>query len=236
MTAKEAETLLPCPFCGGPATLEEIKLGDVSNWSVGCVEHDGEPLCMGYQSLTQFARKCEAVAAWNRRPPTMRTHGWLGPELHDKATALTVARASFDKWWVDDGSFIDPDTDDVPWFDKRKELCWCAFRDAILDLDDPTAGPEGLGVPQEDPDPSPKPTGDGLVDREVREAVARTIEPFYCKGVWDLGCAEAYWLERASDALTKADSIITLLGGRSDSSAQSQPKSALHGAHTEGET
>lgn len=63
----EAATLKPCPFCGGSASVEEIMLGDVSNYSVGCAAD--EATCMGYQSLTQFARRCEAIAAWNRRTP-----------------------------------------------------------------------------------------------------------------------------------------------------------------------
>lgn len=33
----------------------------------------------------------------------------------------------FEKWWGESGRYIDPDTDDVPWFDKRKELCAVAF-------------------------------------------------------------------------------------------------------------
>lgn len=91
-----SEDLKGCPFCGGQATLEEVKMGDVSNWSVGCLEHDGKPLCMGYQSLTQFARKAEAVEAWNRRAPTMRDNGWLGPDLHDKAQDLIQNRRALE--------------------------------------------------------------------------------------------------------------------------------------------
>jgi hypothetical protein len=34
---------------------------------------------------------------------------------------------TFDEWWAKDGRFYDPDTDDVPWFDKRKELAAVAF-------------------------------------------------------------------------------------------------------------
>lgn len=62
--------LLPCPFCGGAASFEEIKRSpEVSNWTVGCDERndDDEILCYGYQSLTTFATKKEAAAAWNKR-------------------------------------------------------------------------------------------------------------------------------------------------------------------------
>lgn len=47
--------------------------------------------------------------------------------MADKRTEL---EKEFDKWWSEDGSYIDPDTSDVPWFDKRKELCFYAFRAA----------------------------------------------------------------------------------------------------------
>lgn len=33
----------------------------------------------------------------------------------------------FEAWWSTDGRFIDPDTSDVDWFDKRKELAAVAF-------------------------------------------------------------------------------------------------------------
>ncbi len=33
----------------------------------------------------------------------------------------------FEIWWDDTGKYIDPDTDDVPWFDKRKGLAGLAF-------------------------------------------------------------------------------------------------------------
>lgn len=37
----------------------------------------------------------------------------------------------FDEWWERDGRFIDPDTSDVPWFDKRKGLAAYAFHAAM---------------------------------------------------------------------------------------------------------
>lgn len=36
----------------------------------------------------------------------------------------------FSAWWLADGQFHDPDTDDVPWFDKRRALCWIAYFEA----------------------------------------------------------------------------------------------------------
>ena len=37
----------------------------------------------------------------------------------------------FEDWWHRDGRFIDPDTSDVPWFDKRKALAEYAFDAAM---------------------------------------------------------------------------------------------------------
>ena len=34
---------------------------------------------------------------------------------------------AFDEWWSSRGQYLDPDTDDVPWFDKRRglaEMVW----------------------------------------------------------------------------------------------------------------
>lgn len=38
---------------------------------------------------------------------------------------------TFEKWWADDGRMYDPDTEDVPWFDKRKELAELAFAKGV---------------------------------------------------------------------------------------------------------
>jgi len=57
------EPLLPCPFCGGKATIEETSLlGDVRK-SAGC----GTEHCQGYQSTLTFSTHREAAAAWNTR-------------------------------------------------------------------------------------------------------------------------------------------------------------------------
>jgi hypothetical protein len=64
------DEILPCPFCGGKAVIEEIEngvglTGSVC-FSVGCNSQD-EEACMGYQSLTTFSRRSDAIKAWNRR-------------------------------------------------------------------------------------------------------------------------------------------------------------------------
>jgi hypothetical protein len=44
---------------------------------------------------------------------------------------MTEVEKLFEDWWQRDGKFIDPDTSDVPWFDKRKGLAAQAFDAAI---------------------------------------------------------------------------------------------------------
>lgn len=65
--------LLPCPFCGGAAEVEDAR--GSGGWSVGCADYSGD--CYGYQSLTTFPRKCEAIAAWNRRSSSAEPIGWV---------------------------------------------------------------------------------------------------------------------------------------------------------------
>lgn len=44
---------------------------------------------------------------------------------------MTEQEKLFEDWWNKDGRFIDPDTSDVPWFDKRKGLAAYAFEAAM---------------------------------------------------------------------------------------------------------
>jgi Restriction alleviation protein Lar len=81
-------TLKPCPFCGGVAAMEEVDNGfHGSSFTVGCTADD-EGHCMGYQSLTTFARRSDAAAAWNKRvvhdwKPWPEERGIVGQEFHD---------------------------------------------------------------------------------------------------------------------------------------------------------
>jgi hypothetical protein len=36
-------------------------------------------------------------------------------------------KTGFEKWWSEQGRFLDPDTEDVPWYDKREALAHLAF-------------------------------------------------------------------------------------------------------------
>lgn len=59
--------LLPCPWCKGAASIEEISskisLGDKVSFSPGCSTEG----CLGYQCFQTFARRLDAAKAWNTR-------------------------------------------------------------------------------------------------------------------------------------------------------------------------
>lgn len=51
----------------------------------------------------------------------------LASRTPDVEKAAGAAPLPFSDWWTSQGKFIDPDTEDVPWFDKRKDLCEAAY-------------------------------------------------------------------------------------------------------------
>lgn len=60
-------------------------------------------------------------------------------DVHEVTISLALkskpshsTEAVFDAWWSADGMYIDPDTDDVPWFDKRRGLAMAAFQAGLL--------------------------------------------------------------------------------------------------------
>lgn len=69
--------ILPCPFCGGLAAIEEVGDGASVRFSVGCkTDGDETDICMGYQSLTTFNRRSDAIDAWNKRPDDEWAKKW----------------------------------------------------------------------------------------------------------------------------------------------------------------
>lgn len=85
MGEQKHTALLPCPFCGGSASMEQT---ESNRWSVGCDAAD-EPECMGYQSFTTFARRGEATKAWNTR--AVNTY----PAVSDLVEALEATQFGF---------------------------------------------------------------------------------------------------------------------------------------------
>lgn len=66
-----SEKLLPCPFCGRPATFYMPDHGDStrSDWAVICEgRYLDAPDCWCGAETQQYPTKEEAAAAWNRRP------------------------------------------------------------------------------------------------------------------------------------------------------------------------
>lgn len=63
------KAILQCPFCGSTASVEEFSsasAGDAVVFSVGC-DSTSEEDCMGYQSLTTFSTRAQAIKGWNKR-------------------------------------------------------------------------------------------------------------------------------------------------------------------------
>lgn len=58
-----AVSLLPCPWCNGEAVLEQNLTG---RFSPRCDDEN----CIGFMVLLSFARRDEAIAAWNTRLAT----------------------------------------------------------------------------------------------------------------------------------------------------------------------
>ena len=40
-------------------------------------------------------------------------------------------KIGFERWWQEEGRTLDPDTEDIPWFDKREGLAAQAFEAGI---------------------------------------------------------------------------------------------------------
>lgn len=59
MTEKPTE-MLPCPFCGSPG---EVDHGGDETWILGCANE----ACVAWLIDQGYARKADAIAAWNKR-------------------------------------------------------------------------------------------------------------------------------------------------------------------------
>ena len=60
--------------------------------------------------------------------------------MTNKSDAASSHTGTFDDWWQRDGKYFDPDTDDVPGFDKRKELAeyaWHRAKEASRTVEQP---------------------------------------------------------------------------------------------------
>jgi hypothetical protein len=44
---------------------------------------------------------------------------------------MKVTGFTFQKWWDEQGHYLDPDTEDVSWFDKRAALAEAAFEAGV---------------------------------------------------------------------------------------------------------
>lgn len=87
----------------------------------------------------QWSVITEAIAKWSRgeQKSDLVALGIVAQGvlvLDEKRRAALAAHRGgegwrdFDTWWLAEGRFLDPDTEDVPWFDKRKGLAELAFR------------------------------------------------------------------------------------------------------------
>lgn len=48
-------------------------------------------------------------------------------KLTSEQNVAVLAEKKASEWWRGDGQYIDPDTENVDWFDKRRELAELAY-------------------------------------------------------------------------------------------------------------
>lgn len=111
-----SDELKPCPFCGGEADIEETSFMEHATFSVGCRSMEGPDECIGQQSLLTFARKSEAIAAWNRRASPIPEGG---EEAREAAQRIVD--------WADNGKLADDE-----WLVERNETAIIAICRALL--------------------------------------------------------------------------------------------------------
>jgi len=90
----EAESqLLPCPFCGGKATLYAMPETGQNDHDVYYVQCDN-PQCMGKNTSLHFSSEDEAINAWNTRAK----RDWVKAERSEVTAAKTMAGI---QRWID---------------------------------------------------------------------------------------------------------------------------------------
>lgn len=103
--SEEKMELKPCPFCGSPATTHEDSDRD---WEVYC---DGPSDCAGDAS-SRFPTEAQAIAAWNRRPPSPvgrdlgSPQAGLGGLGETPSDALEAARRIVDEYESGDSLIV----------------------------------------------------------------------------------------------------------------------------------
>lgn len=89
MTVNE-KGLEPCPFCGGPAELDNAAEPQFARRpTVTCANED----CFGYMPSAYFATDKEAIAAWNRRASIVGAEPVLANVLGDENDLHSVSHA-----------------------------------------------------------------------------------------------------------------------------------------------
>lgn len=78
--ALDANGLLPCPFCGGPARLYSFDT-ETDTWPVECDSRECDARIYGKDGPEQ------AIAQWNRRAPWQQSSGTVAPAPDSLARA-----------------------------------------------------------------------------------------------------------------------------------------------------
>lgn len=139
---------------------------------------------------------------------------WLEPKPKD-----------FDTWWSCDGQYLDPDTADVPWFDKRRGLAEYAFKAGAAS----STWPDFIAPPKHDN------AAEGWTDPDLPNfrlvwQVAR--EMGYAVGLHgsmkrDCDMIAVPWVEACSTAEALIDALCVALNAREVGPREPKPNGRL---------